>query len=158
MGQRDSVGEVEARRRLPSRQRVAIDLFDWQLASNGCQSHGSALAGNLARPAAVRLAAHDLDLVTVVRHEDDLPNALDRLVVAELLAAVVVLGRGAQDFDEDLRVRDRVLLAILEIELDVSADDRDIRVGAEPCRSRSNTKIRTVGLAGLGAGGRGPGG
>jgi hypothetical protein len=49
--------------------------------------------------------------------------------VLELLTKVVVDGGGRRDFDDDSRIGDRVLA--FRVGLDLSADDRDVRVAGE---------------------------
>jgi hypothetical protein len=104
-------------------------------------------AGDLARPASVRLATDALDLTSVVGDEHDFGEGGDPLLVPQFLAAVVVLRRGAQDLDDDAWVDRGLLFRIIAVQLDRTADDRDVWIGGEAGVPDAHTQIGAVGAA-----------
>jgi hypothetical protein len=78
----------------------------------------------------VGLALVDLQPRRDHAHQDVRREPLDPAVVRPLLTAIVRLGAGRQHLDEDRRVEDRVRVGL--VTLDVSAHDRDVRVGHQP--------------------------
>jgi hypothetical protein len=83
-----------------------------------------------------------VDPLLVVRHEDDLADAVDALVMLELLSAIVFGGARARDLDEDGGVHDRI--GIVLIAFHVPTDDAHIRVRIQARRRNTDADIRRL--------------
>jgi hypothetical protein len=86
-----------------------------------------------------------------VRDEEHLLERRDLFVVAELLPAVVVLGRRAQHLDHDPRIRHRPALWGVRVDLERAAHHRDVGVRREARRLHPHAQIGAEDPAGSSA-------
>src|SRR5580704_121734 len=121
-------------------EHLQVDLVDRDLAVERRQHELLPGAALVQRPDAVVAARVPLDGRRVLRDEHVLAERRDGPVVAELLPAVVALGRFGEHLDEHGRVQQRVPRAVLE--QGSAAHHRDVGVRVELGRGHVDPQVR----------------
>jgi hypothetical protein len=127
--------------RLHVRERVAVDFVERQRDSEGRELGRAAFARGDRDPLVAGSAPH-LELPRVVCDQHDLLQRRHSLVVLELLAAVVLLRRRAEDLHDERRVDDRRAGRVVGVLFHAVAHDGHVWIRTEPGDPDANAQVR----------------